>query len=99
MAMVHALGGELTSSTGSKTGFEERNLFRLETFRPGVCAIFIAAVIVSVGKTVPAALGARLKSVPQPERSPATPPLELMHCSRMSASVSISAIGKVAPVG
>src|SRR6185437_9157193 len=61
--------------------------------------MFMAAVMVSVGYTVPAALGARLKRVPHGELSPAVPPLELMHCSRMSASVLISAVGSVAPVG
>src|SRR6185437_2843757 len=99
IATVHAFGGAFTSSAGWKTGEADRSLFRFVTLRPGFCAMFIAAVIVSVGNTVPAALGARLNSFPQLELSPATPPAEWMHCSRMSASVLISVVGSVAPPG
>ncbi len=57
--MVQEVGGELTLRAGENTGEAERRSFSLAVLRLGFCAMFIIAVMVSVGYAVPAAFGER----------------------------------------
>ena len=95
-AMVQATGG-VFPRIGWNEEVQSDRLFSAATFWLGLWAMFMAAVIVSVGKTP--ADGVREKSLPQSEPSPAIPPGEFTQLSIISASLLISLIGSIAPTG
>src|ERR1700690_1282811 len=88
MAMVKSLG--TTVSVGWKGALGVCRANSAATFAPGLCAMFTAAVAVSVGTTPP--LAALAKSVVH-GREPE--PVELTQAARMLARVLISACGIV----